>query len=69
MKEKICKVMQNINGEIDFISSSVTSKAIEDVIEEDKRYGVFTPANGEYFTWRILNEESNKIYLENNTKI
>lgn len=50
---KICRALEN--GE--FESEQVTSTDINDIIEGDKAYGSFSPANGEYFTYKVLNDD------------
>ena len=55
--EKICKAKISRDGSIKFSSESTIGKVIEDIIEDDKKYGVFTPINGSYFTYRVLNED------------
>lgn len=54
MNPQLCKAVINVNGKIDYISPQVNSTSLADVIQEDKAYGVFTPANGEYFTWKVF---------------
>ena len=53
----ICRVVENIKGDLDFVSPMVNSTNIDDIIQEDKKYGVFKPANGKYFTYQVLNED------------
>ena len=42
---------------IEFNSAQLNSTEINSIIEEDKQYGVFQPFNGEYYTYRVLNED------------
>lgn len=52
----ICRVMVGNAGlEFDSVDSRVMT--LSQIIEDDKKYGVMTPANGEYFTWAVLNED------------
>lgn len=55
--EKLCKAMISRDGLIQFDSESAVGNTIEDIIEGDKKYGTFTPINGRYFTYRVLNED------------
>lgn len=55
--EKLCRVTINRKGLVEFNSDSAIGYSIEDIIESDKRYGIFSPKNGEYFTYRVLNED------------
>lgn len=55
--EKLCKAMISQDGQIQFNSVSAIGSTIEDIIEDDKKYGVLTPINGKYFTYRVLNED------------
>ena len=42
---------------IEFQSAQVESTDLNEIIEEDKRYGTFQPKNGSYYTYRVLNED------------
>jgi len=42
---------------IDFDSAQLESTELTQIIEEDKRYGKFEPFNGEYYTYRVMNED------------
>ena len=42
---------------IEFESAQVESTDLTEIIEEDKRYGTFQPFNGEYYIYRVLNED------------
>ncbi len=55
--EKLCRVTVNQEGLVEFNSEATTGTTIEDIIEADKRYGVFEPRNGVYFTYKVLNED------------
>ncbi len=55
--EKLCKAIISQDGQIQFNSVSAIGSTIEDIIEDDKKYGVLTPINGKYFTYRVLNED------------
>ena len=50
---KFCRALDN--GK--FESDQVTSTDINDIINEDKRFGTLSPANGEYFTYKVLNND------------
>ena len=41
----------------DFASANTMPKSLGATIEDDKRYGKLSPANGKYFTYAILNED------------
>ena len=42
---------------VEFESAQLESTDLTEIIEEDKRYGTFQPFNGEYYTYRVLNED------------
>ena len=52
----MCRVMIGEKG-LEFDSVESRGLTLSQVIEDDKKYGVMTPANGEYFTWAVLNED------------
>ena len=54
--EILCKAIIR-HGKVQFSSEATTGKTIENIIEADKKYGIFTPINGSYFTYRVLNED------------
>jgi len=56
IKPALCKVMETENG-IEFIAPKLDSTTLTQILEEDKKYGKFTPANGSYFTYAVLNED------------
>lgn len=45
------------NFEPVFYSPVLDSEEISDIIAEDTKYGIFQPINGEYFTYRVMNED------------
>lgn len=53
----MCKAIIGRNTEPEFYSPTLDSEAINQIIEEDKRYGVFQPNNGKYFTYQVLNDD------------
>lgn len=53
----ICKANFNENGEVEFESAKTSGLTLSQTIEDDKKYGVMTPANGKYFTYSVLNED------------
>jgi len=42
---------------IEFQSAQLESTDLNLILEEDKKYGVFQPKNGSYYTYRVLNED------------
>ncbi len=54
MTEQYCKVDVCPNGKLYFIAPATTGNSLNEVIEDDKRYGKMSPANGEYFTWKVF---------------
>ena len=51
----LCRIIKNISGKLDYVAPKLESTNINEIIEEDKKYGVFNPANGEYYTYKVLN--------------
>ena len=58
-KELFCRVTVNqlSNNKVEFESEKITGETLQDYIEQDKRYGIFRPRNGKYFTVRIIDED------------
>lgn len=52
----ICKAVAK-GSDVAFTAPITSSYNIDDIIEEDKKYGIFKPKNGEYFTYKVLNED------------
>lgn len=52
----LCRITAGDN-KIEFESVDSTGLTIAQTVEDDKRYGVMVPANGEYFMWTVLNED------------
>lgn len=59
-KPLMCKaIYNNLNGKIDFKSAKLgEGLTLPEIIDKDKAYGVMRPANGQYFTYKILNEDT-----------
>ena len=55
---QICRAMVGHNGEVQFKSAQLETTDITKIIEEDKQYGTFEPRNGKFFTYRVMNEDS-----------
>lgn len=52
----ICRAIVNSRGEAVFESTKTKSLSLSQIIENDKKYGTFQPANGKYYTYKILSE-------------
>ena len=52
----LCRVEFGKKG-IEFESSESRGLTLNQVIEDDKNYGMMVPANGKYFTYTVLNED------------
>lgn len=61
MSEQFCKAILNVNGKIEYVAPMLGSTDINDIVEDDKRYGKMNPINGEYFTYRISNVHDDEI--------
>jgi len=53
MTDRMCKVIVNDTGDIQYESAVSNGSTLEQIIKDDKKYGVMTPRNGEYFTVRV----------------
>lgn len=53
----MCKAMIGKGDDVNFYSPVSASTDMEQILEDDKRYGIFKPNNGKYFTYRVLNED------------
>jgi len=49
-----CEVIQGKGG-LEYLSPMLGSVDINEMVENDKKYGVMTPRNGNYFTFRVSN--------------
>jgi hypothetical protein len=54
----MCKALADMKqDDVKFYSPVLDADEIDEIIQEDKRYGVFEPRNGSYFTYRVLNDD------------
>jgi len=54
MTEQICRAILTEDDDIKFESAVAQGSTLEQIIEDDKRYGVMVPYNGKYFTYRVM---------------
>lgn len=54
MTELICKAILDPTGKISFESAVANGSTLEQIIQDDKKYGVMIPYNGKYFTYRVM---------------
>jgi len=57
ISEEICRVIIDENKNIKFESVIANGSTLEEIIQDDKRYGVMVPKNGKYFTYRVMDWE------------
>lgn len=58
MNTKYCEVIYDEETKrLTFESAVNRGYSLSQVIEDDKKYGVMKPANGKYFTFKVLNED------------
>lgn len=57
MAEHICRAILSEDENIKFESSDVNGNTLQEIIQDDKRYGVMVPKNGKYFTYRVMDWE------------
>jgi len=57
LTENICRVIIDKNKQIQFESVIANGSTLEQIIEDDKKYGVMVPYNGKYFTYRVMDWE------------
>ena len=60
MSDKFCRLVFE-DGRIVSYGPSALSINIEQIVQEDKKYGVFKPRNGKYFTFRVLDVNDKEI--------
>jgi len=53
-KQIMCRAIYEEGKEIKFESVLVKGSTIEQIIEDDKRYGTMKPYNGQYFTYKVM---------------
>ena len=53
----LCRAIHDDSGKIKFESVESGKLTLKKTIEDDKRYGIMKPANGKYFTYKVLNED------------
>jgi hypothetical protein len=56
----LCKATYDLGG-ISFSSPMLGSVDINEIIEDDKKYGTMSPRNGEIFTYRVSNVHDEEI--------
>jgi len=52
--ENICRVILSKGKNIQFVSAVSNGSTIEEIIKDDKKYGVMVPKNGKYFTYQVM---------------
>ncbi len=57
LTEQICRVIIGKNKDIQFESVVSNGSTLEEIIKDDKRYGVMVPNNGKYFTYSVMDWE------------
>lgn len=55
--DKICRAITNEDGTVTFESATASGSTLEQIIQDDKAYGVMTPKNGKYFTYKAMDWE------------
>lgn len=55
--ERICRATINKKGEISYDSQVTNGSTLQEIIQDDKKYGVMIPKNGKYFTYRVMDWE------------
>lgn len=53
----LCRTILSETGQIKFESAETKGLTLSQTIQDDKNYGTFSPANGKYFTYAILNDD------------
>lgn len=55
--EQICRAIFSEDETIQFESAVVKGSTLQEMIQDDKKYGVMVPKNGKYFTYRVMDWE------------
>lgn len=53
----MCRAILTGDNNIQFESAVAQGSTLEKIIEDDKKYGVMVPKNGEYFTYQVMDWE------------
>ena len=56
-KDVICRAILSKNKTIKFESVIANGSTLEEIIKDDKKYGVMVPYNGKYFTYQVMDWE------------
>ncbi|MCH9658444.1 matrixin family metalloprotease [archaeon] len=62
--EQICRATVSDDNSVQFKSAVVNGSTLQDMIEDDKKYGVMAPRNGTYFTYQVMDWEGKWISNE-----
>ena len=54
MTNQICRVILSKGDCIQFESAVANGDTLQDIIKDDKKYGVMVPYNGKYFTYSVM---------------
>lgn len=54
MTEQICRALVDPTGKITYESAVAIGSTLQQIIEDDKKYGVMVPYNGKYFTIKVF---------------
>lgn len=57
MNEKYCEIILKNDIAVSVDGATDEKLSIEERIEEDKKYGIFKPRNGKYFTYKVHGED------------
>lgn len=68
MSDLICRAIVSEDKSIKFESAIASGATIQEIIEDDKKYGVMVPRNGKYFTYRVYDWQGKWITNKQITK-
>ena len=55
--ERVCRAILTEDRQVAFESATVSGATLEEIIADDKKYGMMVPKNGKYFTYRVMDWE------------
>jgi hypothetical protein len=57
MTDRICRAIATKDGQVTYSSAVAQGSTLEQIIEDDKKYGKMAPYNGKYFTYKAMDWE------------
>lgn len=52
--ELICRAILDKDGKVQYESQVASGSTLQEIIEDDEKYGIMHPRNGKYFTYKVM---------------